>query len=86
MLLKITGNVTKNTIEYEVEDKKTSAIFYQFDITLPKGCIDGEYTYELVNDDKIIATGLLQIGDYEKDVIENKKYENNKTDTIVYNG
>lgn len=86
MVLKLINNVSKNTIEFEVNDKQSSTIFYQFDITLPEGCIDGEYNYELIDNEKIVATGLLQIGDYEKDFKENKEYENNNTDTIVYNG
>jgi hypothetical protein len=99
MTLKLTNNVTKNIIEIEVEDNKNSTLFYQFDIQLPEGCEDGEYTYELINSeficdngicygpyDKVIATGLLQIGDYQRDLNINREYNENNKNTIVYNG
>jgi hypothetical protein len=43
---------------------------------------DGEYTYELIADEKVIANGLLQIGEYKPTVA---KY-NNKNKIIQYNG
>lgn len=95
MTLNLTNNVTKKTIEIEVEDNKNSTLFYQFDILLPEGCEDGEYTYELIDyvtEDfvaglrKVVATGLLQIGDYQKDLSINLEYGDNNKNTIVYNG
>lgn len=95
MTLKLTNNVTKNIIEIEVEDNKNSTLFYQFDIRLPEGCEDGEYTYELIDyviEDfviglrKVVATGLLQIGDYQRDLNINREYNENNKNTIVYNG
>jgi 3-deoxy-D-manno-octulosonate 8-phosphate phosphatase KdsC-like HAD superfamily phosphatase len=32
---------------------------------------EGEYTYKLLNDDVVLAQGLLQIGDYQNNA---KKY------------
>lgn len=95
MTLKLTNNVTKNIIEIEVEDNKNSTLFYQFDIRLPEGCEDGEYTYELIDyviEDfvvglrKVVATGLLQIGDYQRNLNINREYNENNKNTIVYNG
>lgn len=86
MKLCLTNNVSKNTIEFEVNDERTSSIFYQFSISLPYGCEDGEYTYELYDDGKMIATGLLQIGDYQKDNNINNEYNDNNKEIIVYNG
>lgn len=94
MTLKLTNNVTKNIIEIEVEDNKNSTLFYQFDILLPEGCEDGEYTYELIDyviedftvGPKVVATGLLQVGDYQKDLNINREYNENNKNTIVYNG
>ena len=84
MKLKLVNNLTKNTIDLgEIEDKKVSALFYSFDISLPDGIIDGEYTYQLYVDDNIVSTGLLQVGDYKSD---NKEYNDNKKGYIVYNG
>lgn len=85
MIIKLTNNITKNTIELgEIEDKKKSSLFYTFDIALPEGMEEGEYTYELIDDGKIIANGLLQIGDYERDTDVNKEYKDEKKGFIVY--
>lgn len=65
----------------EIEDKLESALFYTFDISLSDGMNDGEYTYELYDGDKMVSTGLVQIGDYNA---ENKEYKENKKDYIVY--
>ena len=86
MILKIINNLSKNTINYEVNDEKTSSFFYQFSIQLPAECEDGEYTYELYDNEKMIATGILQIGDYQKDNNINNEYNDNNKDIIVYNG
>lgn len=83
MQLKIINNLTKNTIEFgEIEDKMVSAVFYSFEIGLPDGVKDGEYTYELYEDGKMVSTGLLQIGDYERE--SGKEYNENKKGYIVY--
>lgn len=83
MILKLTNNVTKTEYEFEVEDKGTSNLFFDFDIVLNDGMADGEYTYKLYNEkDEEIATGLAQIGDYKP----KKATYDNKRQTIVYNG
>lgn len=74
MTLKLISNLTKK--EYELtglEDLATSRIWYTFDITLPEGMDDGEYTYTLYDDDVVKASGLLQVGDY---VPEKTTYNN----------
>lgn len=88
MILIIINNLTKNTINLgEVSDKNTSSLFYTIEINLPTGVIDGEYTYNLIEGEKILATGLVQIGDYQRDNNINNEYnDNNKKETIVYNG
>lgn len=87
MRLELTKNMTKITkILDNIEDKKSSGLFYSFDISLDGSYEDGEYTYRLIDEEKVVATGLLQIGDYERDTNINTEYENNKKDIIVYNG
>ena len=83
MELKLINNLTKNTIDIGgIEDKLISAIFYSFDISLPEGVMDGEYTYQLINDEgKMVSTGLLQVGDYEN---SNNEYKETKKGYIVY--
>lgn len=84
MLLKLTNNLTKAEMEFQVTDKNTSGMFYVFDIQLESKADEGEYTYELFDDDsKKVATGLLQIGDY---VAEHQTYNNDEKTYIVYGG
>lgn len=83
MQLKLINNLTKNTIDLgEVEDSLVSSIFYSFEITLPDGVKDGEYTYELYENGNMVSTGLLQIGDYKQE--SGKEYNENKKGFIVY--
>lgn len=83
MQLKLINNLTKNTIDLgEVEDSLMSSIFYSFEIVLPDGVKDGEYTYELSENGVIVSTGLLQIGDYKQE--SGKEYNENKKGYIVY--
>ena len=83
MQLKLINNLTKNTIDLgEVEDSLVSSIFYSFEIVLPDGVKDGEYTYELYEDGNMVSTGLVQIGDYKQE--SGKEYNENKKGFIVY--
>lgn len=84
MILKLTNNLTKNTLSFEVNDLYLSNIYFNFEISLNeniegialKDISEGEYTYNLYDEENIIATGLLQIGDYKAN---NKQYNNKKT-------
>jgi hypothetical protein len=81
MLLKLINNLTKNTVNIgEIEDKLESNLFYTIDIELPDDMTEGEYVYELYDNDMVVSRGLLQIGDYNA---ENKVYKEEKT-YIVY--
>lgn len=84
MILKLTNNTTKKEYTFgELEDNLKSQVFYSFNITLPTGIEDGEYTYRLYDDeDKEIAVGLAQVGDYVRQTIQH----DNKTEYITYNG
>lgn len=83
MQIKLISNLTKNTIDLgEVEDSLVSSIFYSFEIVLPDGIKDGEYTYELYEDGNMVSTGLVQIGDYKQE--SGKEYNENKKGFIVY--
>lgn len=84
MRLSITNNTTKRVIYDEiVEDLGGNRNFYKFSINLPSDVEDGEYTYDLYNENELIATGLIQVGDYKND---NFSYKNNKKEYISYNG
>lgn len=85
MKLVLKNNVDKKEYEFNVTDQKTSSMFYQFELTLDGTMLEGEYTYILYKNNKVVATGLAMLGDF---VPENTKtYNNNpKTTYKVYDG
>lgn len=83
MKIILKNGITKRNFEYSVEDLNESSIFYVFNINIPEEMDDGEYTYVLKDDgNKIVATGLMRIGDYKQ---ENTQY-NNKDNKIIQYG
>lgn len=86
MTLKICNNLTKVVYTFDnLDDKLTSRLFYTFDLTLPEGMDDGEYTYNLIDgNEAIVATGLLQIGDYKPN--NNTYTAQTQNGYIQYNG
>lgn len=83
MTLKLTNNLTKASMTFDVEDKNVSGLYYVVDIQLQSRVDEGEYTYQLYDKEKMVAHGLLQVGDYKP---ENTTYNNGKQDYIVYGG
>lgn len=84
MKLLLKNNVTHNEFEYNVDDLNESLIYYTFDINIPESYDDGEYEYTLKDDlNKILATGLMRLGDYKT---ENTQYNNNKNNKYVQYG
>ena len=87
MQLKLTNNLTKQVYTFDnLDDKLTSRIFYTLDIQLYEDMDDGEYQYDLYDDEGIHkASGLLQIGDYKP---ENKTYSATTSESgyIQYQG
>ena len=82
MKLLLKNGITKRNFEYNVEDLNESSIFYTFNINIPESLDDGEYNYTLKdNEDKIVATGLIRVGDYKT---ENKEYNNKDKKYIQY--
>lgn len=77
----IKNNITHRNFEYSVDDLNESSIYYTFNINVPDSMDDGEYNYVLKdNEDKIVTTGLMRIGDYKQ---ENTQYNNNKDKKYV---
>ncbi len=66
MTLYLTNQLSK--IQYEISgltDLGTSRTYYNLDVTLPEGIVDGQYNYALADDEGVIvATGIAQVGDY----------------------
>lgn len=82
MKLFIKNGITHKEFEYNVDDLNESSIFYTFNINIPDSFDDGEYEYTLKDDgDKILATGLMRVGDYKT---ENKEYNNKDKKYIQY--
>lgn len=71
MTFYLQNNVTKREYSYKVYDVNDSTLFYHFTLTLGEDMDEGEYSYKLMNDNLLLAQGLLQIGDYENNT---KKY------------
>lgn len=84
MKLLLKNGITHKEFEYSVEDLNESSIYYTFNINIPESFDDGEYSYTLKdNEDKIVATGLIRVGDYKQ---ENTQYINNKDKKIIQYG
>ena len=87
MKLILKNNVDKKEYEFSVVDLEDSGMFWHFKINLVSGMPDGEYSYFLFDDDeKQVAEGLLQVGDYTIKEQEQPVYTNNNTEYIQYNG
>lgn len=66
MTLELRNNTDKKVYVLEnLEDLKRNRLNWCFSIELPEGILDGEYTYKLSDEDTVVATGLLQVGDYK---------------------
>lgn len=84
MKLVLKSNITKKTWEFTVYDRCDSRMFYHFpNFKLTEKMDDGEYNYELYEDNELLAQGLLQIGDYENNTVT--AYTKNNT-YKQYNG
>ena len=83
MVFLLKNNVTKREYSDKVYDVNDSTLFYHFTLTLGEDMDEGEYTYKLMNDNLLLAQGLLQIGDYENNT---KKYTVTDDGIKQYNG
>lgn len=80
----IKNGITHKNFEYNVTDLNESSIYYTFNLNIPEEMDDGEYNYVLKDDlDKIVATGLMRVGDYKQN---NTQYNNNKDNKYVQYG
>lgn len=84
--LELTNNTTKTITNYDVIDYFSSNIFFHFELKLSDDMIDGEYSYKLYDGECLVASGLLQIGDYKAEVKEYKENKNKEKTYKVYNG
>lgn len=82
MILKLINNVTHKEYEIWNDVKGINGYYVYLNIILPDEMDDGEYNYQLIHKNQIIATGLLQIGKYEPEINE----YNTEDEIIQYNG
>ena len=73
---------TKYILENLEENYRSTDLFYAFDIKLPEGMVDGEYTMYLYDDGVLMVQCLAQVGNY---VPEKTSYDNKEENGyIVY--
>ena len=76
MLLKLYNTLDKKTYSFTVNDIGNSNINFKVSFTLEAGMPDGEYSYKLFDNNKIVSRGLCIIGDFKPDVTTYAKTEN----------
>lgn len=82
MTLKLINNITKSeTTITGITDNGNSHINYELSISLPSGMDDGEYTYELIDNNAVLSSGLCQIGNY---IRNNNTYTGQTSGYIQY--
>ena len=76
MILVLKNNLTKVEYSYTVSDIGDSNINYKINLRLDDNVDDGEYSYKLFDNNKIVSRGLCIIGDFKPDVTTYAKTEN----------
>ena len=64
MLLKLYNILTKKSYEFIVNDTGNSNINYKINLKLESDMPEGEYSYKLYDNNKLVSRGLAHIGDY----------------------
>ena len=83
MTLKFVNNVDKREYLFQnLEDINDSKMFFHFNIRLTAGMPDGSYEYNLIDNNVVVASGNVQIGEYKQ---TNTTYTKNN-EFIQYNG
>lgn len=82
MLLKLYNTLSKNSYEFIVNDTGNSNINYKVSLKLDEGMADGEYSYKLYDNNKLVSRGLAQIGNY---VPQTTTYTKTEDGYIQYN-
>ena len=83
MIFKAINKITLQEYDFEVDDLGDSSLFYHFK-THFRGLDEGEYRIELYSGGEIVSTGLMTIGNYKSDTIENNNNEDKEY--IQYEG
>ena len=73
MKLRFYNNVSKQSFILDATDINDSRLYFHFMVKIPEGLPDGEYEFQLMDDDmkETYGQGLAQIGNYDNNA---KKY------------
>ena len=82
MVLKLYNNLTKVEYSYIVNDIGNSNINFKLNLRLNGNESEGEYSYKLYDNNKLVSRGLAQIGDY---VPQTTTYTKTEDGYIQYN-
>ena len=77
MLLKLYNTLTKKSYEFIVNDAGNSNINYKINLKLESGMSEGEYSYKLYDNNKLVSRGLCIIGDFKPQTTTYTKTEDN---------
>ena len=77
MLLKLYNTLTKKSYEFIVNDTGNSNINYKINLKLESGMPEGEYSYKLYDNNKLVSRGLCIIGDFKPQTTTYTKTEDN---------
>lgn len=82
MSLYVENTTDHQCFTLDVEDIKTSGLYFNLAVRIPEGIATGEYQYRLKDDDIIVSCGLIFIGDLKspnqhqhEEIIKYKQYE-----------
>lgn len=85
MKLRLTNTMSGTVCVLDFEDAGTSGLYWKGVIDVPAELSDGEYKYELVDGETIVATGLAMKGTVKKGM--DKAYQGGHSDGYKqYNG
>ena len=75
MLLKLYNTLTKKSYEFMVNDTGNSNINYKINLKLESDMPEGEYSYKLYDNNKLVSRGLCIIGDFKPEITSYTKTE-----------
>lgn len=84
MKLRLINTMTGNVCVLEFEDMDTSGLYWKGGVDVPGDLSDGEYRYELVDGEEVLATGLAMKGTVKKGM--DKTYQSPDGGYRQYNG
>lgn len=84
MKLRLINTMTGNVCVLEFEDAGTSGLYWKGEVDVPAELSDGEYRYELIEGEEVLATGLAMKGTVKKGM--DKAYQSPDGGYRQYNG